>query len=162
MRHKRLIMNAVLLLGLGLAGLHAQESKNAAGGDASGTGGSATFSVGQVVYQTSTGTSGSVTEGVQQPYEIFAITGINGTKEKTLSISAYPNPTANNLILSIDKIEISNLSYQLYSFNGELLLDKKIESTKTTIDLSNFVSASYFIKVIQDSNEIKTFKIIKK
>jgi len=59
MRHKRLKLNTVLLLGIGLTGLQAQTSVNATGGNASGGGGSASYSVGQVVYTTNTGTSGS-------------------------------------------------------------------------------------------------------
>ena len=35
--------------------------------------------VGQVVYITSTGINGSVAQGVQQPYEISVITGVNET-----------------------------------------------------------------------------------
>ena len=45
MRHKRLKLSAVLLLGLGLTGLQAQTSVNATGGNASGSGGSASYSV---------------------------------------------------------------------------------------------------------------------
>ena len=67
MRLKRLKICAVLLLGLGLTGLQAQESVNATGGDASGSGGSVSYSVGQITYQTHTGINGSVAEGVQQP-----------------------------------------------------------------------------------------------
>ena len=76
MRHKRLKLSTVLLLGLGLTGVQAQTSVNATGGDASGGGGSVSYSVGQVVYTTHTGTSGSVAEGVQQPYEISVVTGL--------------------------------------------------------------------------------------
>lgn len=76
MRHKRLKLSAVLLLGLGLTGLQAQTSVNATDGDVSGSGGSVSYSVGQVVYTTHTGTSGSVAEGVQQPYEISVVTGL--------------------------------------------------------------------------------------
>ena len=39
MRHKRLKLSAVLLLGLGLTGLQAQTSVNATGTNASGSGG---------------------------------------------------------------------------------------------------------------------------
>lgn len=50
MRHKKLKLSAILLLGLGLTGLHAQESVNGSDGNASGIGGSASHSDGQVVY----------------------------------------------------------------------------------------------------------------
>ena len=48
----RVKLSAVLLLGLGLTGLQAQESHNATGGNASGSGGSAIYSVGQQRWHT--------------------------------------------------------------------------------------------------------------
>ena len=102
MRHKRLKLSAVLLLGLGLTGLQAQQSINAAGGNATGSGGMVSYSVGQVAYKTHTGTSGSVSEGVQQPYEISVVTAIEKTKGINLSVTAYPNPTTDFLQLKIE------------------------------------------------------------
>jgi hypothetical protein len=161
MRHKRLKLSAVLLLGLGLTGLQAQTSVNATDGDVSGSGGSVSYSVGQVVYTTHTGTSGSVAEGVQQPYEISVVTGLEEAQSINLSVTAYPNPTTDYLTLRIDEFEISNLSYQLYDINGKLLQNEKITSDQTSIVMSNLVPSSYFVKVIQGNKEVKTFKIIK-
>jgi len=161
MRHKRLKLSAVLLLGLGLTGLQAQTSINATGGDASGSGGSASYSVGQVVYTTNTGTNGTVAQGVQQPYEISVVTGIEEAKGINLSVTAYPNPTTGYLTLSIAEFEISNLSYQLYDMNGKLLQNAKITGNQTSIAMSNLVPATYFVKVLQESKVVKTFKIIK-
>ena len=44
-----------------------QQAVVTAGADATGTGGTVSYSVGQVVYQTHTVTNGSVAEGMQQP-----------------------------------------------------------------------------------------------
>jgi hypothetical protein len=161
MQHKRLKLIAILLLGLGLTGLQAQTSTNATGGNASGSGGSASYSVGQVVYTTNTGANGSVAQGVQQPYEISVVTGIEEAKEINLSVSAHPNPTTDYLTLGISEFDISNLSYQLYDINGRLLQNEKITGNQTRIEMSNLVPATYFVKVLQNQNEIKTFKIIK-
>lgn len=161
MRHKRLKLSAVLLLGLGLTGLQAQTSVNATDGDVSGSGGSVSYSVGQVVYTTHTGTSGSVAEGVQQPYEISVVTGLEEAQSINLSVTAYPNPTTDYLTLRIDEFEISNLSFQLYDMNGKLLQNEKISGNQTSIVMSNLVPSSYFVKVIQGNKEVKTFKIIK-
>lgn len=46
----------------------AQQSANSGGKTATGNGGSATYSVGEVVYSVSTGTGGSGAQGVQQAY----------------------------------------------------------------------------------------------
>jgi hypothetical protein len=162
MRHKRLILSALLLLGLGLTGLHAQTSVNATGGNASGSGGSASYSVGQVVYTTNTGTNGSVELGVQQPYEISIVTGLEEAKGSNLSVSAYPNPTADYLTLEVKYFELSNLSFQLYDINGKLLQSEKITGNQTSIVMSNLVPATYFVKVVQNNKEEKTIKVIKK
>jgi len=162
MRHKKLKLSAVLLLGLGLTGLQAQTSINATGGNASGSGGSASYSVGQVVYTTNTGTNGSVAQGVQQPFEISVVTAIEEAKGINLSVSAYPNPTTDYLTLSIKEFDISNVSYQLYDMQGKLLQNEKITGNQTSIVMSNLVPATYFVKVTESNKEVKTFKIIKK
>ncbi len=162
----------LFLLSIGLTGLQAQVSINSTGGNASGSGGSVSYSVGQLTYQTHTGTNGSVAEGVQQAYEISVVTGIVEAKGINLSLKAYPNPTTDNLTLSIDastSLNIQSMSYQLFDINGRLLQNGQIASMQTSIEMSNLRPATYFLKVIHSSNnvgatqtsEVKTFKIIK-
>ena len=43
----------------------------------------------------------------------------------------------------------------------ELLQNKKITDTQTSIIMNNLVPATYFVKVIKEDKEVKTFKIIK-
>ncbi len=161
MRLKRLKLSAVLLLGLGLTGLYAQESVNATGGNASGSGGSVSYSIGQVVYQTHPGTNGSVSEGVQQPYEISVVTAIEDINGINLSVTAYPNPTTEYLTMEVKDFELSNLNFQLYNMKGKLLQSQKITGNQTSIIMTNLVPATYFVKVIQNNKDVKTFKIIK-
>jgi len=161
MRHKKLKLSAVLLLGLGLTGLQAQTSVNATGGDASGSGGSVSYSVGQVVYTTNTGTTGSVVQGVQQPYEISVVTAIEEANDINLSVTTYPNPTTDYLQLKVESEKLKDLSYQLYNMNGKLLQSEEITGNQTSIVMSNLVPATYFVKVVQGNKEVKTFKIIK-
>ena len=96
MKHKKIITSVAFLL-LGLGGLHAQESPTASGGDATGSGGTVDYSVGQVAYITNVNASGTVSQGVQQAYEIFTV-GIQEA-ELNISLSVFPNPTADNLTL---------------------------------------------------------------
>ncbi len=161
MRHKRLKLSAVLLLGLGLTGLQAQESVNATGGDASGSGGSVSYSVGQVVYTTNTGTTGSVAQGVQQPYEISVVTAIEEATRINLSVSVYPNPTTDYLTLSINDFDILNLSFHLYDINGKMIQQNKINISETIISITEIPPAVYFLKITDNGKEIKVFKIVK-
>ncbi|KAF5062550.1 MAG: T9SS type A sorting domain-containing protein [Bacteroidales bacterium] len=162
MKHKRLKLSALLFLGLGLTGLQAQTSVNATGGNASGSGGSASYSVGQLAYTTNTGTNGSVSEGVQQPFEISVVTGIEEAKDIFLNVSAYPNPTTDYLELKVENLQLSELSYKLYDISGKVYQNKEIGNSITKIEMQNLPQGIYFIKVIDTKNkEFKTFKIIK-
>ena len=127
MRNYLFIFSTLLLTILGLTGIRAQVIIPAAGFTASGTGGSVSYSVGQVAYTCNTGTSGIVTQGVQQPYDISVVSGIE-TEAVDLTFSAYPNPTTENLTLTINNLEsfnggtgCSDLLYQLFDINGFLL-----------------------------------------
>lgn len=170
MQTKKLVLFFIFLLWWGLSGLQAQQAITTTGGEASGDGGSVSYSIGQLAYITVSGVPGTVVPGVQQPYEISIITSVDDSKTITLEYSAYPNPTYDNLTLKIKETEESNnllsggaISYQLYNMNGELLKSKKLAgSGETIIEMKNYNPAIYFVKIIRDNKEIKTFKIIKK
>jgi hypothetical protein len=141
--------------------LHAQQSINASGSSASGSGGSFTYSVGQVFYTSISDTSGKLSQGVQQAYEIFNV----GLLESKLNISlaVFPNPTANNLKLSINDYKNEMLAYQLFDLQGKLLSSGTITSQQTEINTSTLASATYFIHVMnQENQKVQSFKIIKK
>jgi len=166
MRHKKARLFAILMLVIGLTALHAQQTITAAGGNAAGSGGSVSYSVGQVFYTTNTGTGGSVLQGVQQPYEISVVTAIEEGKDISLQCSVYPNPAASYLIVHFDGEVKNAYSASLFDMNGKLLASWDITGSDTRIGMSNLPIATYFLKIRQTKNtasqsEIKTFKIIK-
>lgn len=158
MKHTILTLSGLLLFGLN--GLKAQDAIPTSGGNASGSGGTVSYTVGQVVYTTNTGSNGSVSQGVQQPYEISVVSGI-GVNTINLSCTAYPNPTTDKLTLSVENIEKLNLSYQLLDINGKILESNKVEGSETCISMGNLTPSIYFLKVSDGIKEVKTFKIIK-
>lgn len=160
MKNKKVMISLACLL-FAFGGLYAQETVLTTGGEATGTGGTASYSIGQVTSQTHTGTNGSVAEGVQQPYEISIVTGLEEVKGINLSVSAYPNPTTDYLTLDVKDLELSSLTFQMYDMNGKLLQNEKITDNQTIIEMSNLVPATYFVKVSEGNKEVKTFKIIK-
>ncbi len=151
----------LILFGFGLTGLKAQEAIPATGGDASGAGGSVSYTIGQVFYTLDSGTDGSVLKGVQQPYEISVIPGFEQVKGIDLLCSVYPNPVAGKLVLKILDFEFKDLYYKLFNLNGKMIATGKIIGDESTIDLSSFAASTYFLKVFQKGKTIKTFKIIK-
>jgi hypothetical protein len=162
MRHKKVKLSVVLLLGLGLTALQAQEALTTSGGNASGTGGTASYSIGQVVYTTNIGTNGTVAQGVQQPYEISVVTAIRNTEDINLKCLVYPNPTGGITKLVFESPDFENVRFRLFDINGALLQDKKVESNETEIYVGNLSSSVYFLKVYNNNIEIKVFKIVKK
>jgi hypothetical protein len=56
---------------------------------------------------------------------------------------------------------MENLFYQLYDMSGKLLEYKMVKENETIIVMSQLVPATYFLKVIQNTKEVKSFKIIK-
>ena len=153
---------ALLVLLIPTLNTYAQEAVVASGGDASGTGGSISYSVGQVTYTTNTGTGGSVMAGVEQPYEISVPTALENTEDILLELSAYPNPTTDVLTLRTGERDIENISYRLFDMNGKLIKAGKLTGSETPVNMQSLAPSVYFIKVIQNDKEIKTFKIIKK
>jgi hypothetical protein len=157
-KSKPILLLAAGLLWAGLA--QAQESANASGGDATGSGGTVAYSIGQVVYTTNSGSSGSVAQGVQHAYEIFTV----GIEETTLNISliAFPNPTSENLTLQISDINNEKLAYQLFDIQGKLLSNGQVTAQQTQINTASLPSATYFIHVVnQENKQVQSFKIIK-
>jgi hypothetical protein len=71
--------------------VNAQENITVSGGTLSGIDGAVSYSVGQIFYITYSGAKGSITQGVQQPYEISPISSINEFDGIDLICLAYPN-----------------------------------------------------------------------
>jgi hypothetical protein len=159
--NKRRLLAGILAVILASNLAFCQQSVVSAGGNATGTGGSTSFTVGQVTYTVVTGTNGFVIQGVQQPYEISTVTGIE-VEDVTLDYAVYPNPTAGMLRLVISAPDPEDFSFQIYDLNGKLLGNKKITGNETDISMDHLPGSVYFLKVIRDNSKVKVFKIVKK
>ena len=151
----------IIILCFGITTAKAQQSSNTSGGNATGAGGTVSYSVGQMHYTTNTGTSGSASQGVQQPYEIYAVTSVDDAKDLNINLSAFPNPTFDFLTLKIESAITKNLSYLLFDMNGKLLATQKLDGVETKIAMNNYAAATYFIQITTNNSTLKTFKIIK-
>ncbi|MFH6989919.1 T9SS type A sorting domain-containing protein [Flavobacterium collinsii] len=142
---------------------YSQESVVVSGGNATGSGGSSSYSVGQTTYTSlQGGANGFVLQGVQQAYEIVSL-GNEEFKGITLAMTAYPNPAVDVLSLAVATNEWNDLSCQLFDINGKIV-SKKVEVTSpdTSVSMQGLNSGIYFLTVSNSGKTIKTFKIIKK
>ncbi len=244
----RLLFGIFLLTGL-ITKTNAQSGTVVAGGNASGTGGTASYSVGEVAYSTITSSGGIVIQGIQQAYTIadlpitllefnalvtdkkqVALTWVTVSEhnnkyfeversqdgasfEKVLTVDskgnstnaqdysaldaspligtsyyrlkqtdidgkstysksvrvnisenelkAYPNPTTSILNLQITGASTRQLTYGIYSIDGKLMTEQKINNDLTIISTSNLSNGVYLLQVKDKGTLVKSFKLIK-
>jgi len=161
MHDKKILFTILLLTVVAMSGI-AQQSILSTSNDASGTGGMVSYSVGQVAYIINSGIVGTITEGVQQPFEIQIPEGIEQEQGITLECILYPNPANAFIRLKTNNSETRLLSYQLRNLEGLLLQNNKIEHVETTIPMDDLAPATYFLTISEQDKSVKTFKIIKK
>lgn len=161
MKDSRKLLSSMFLLSFSLSGIHAQEAIVPSGGNAESINGSVSYSVGQVFYTTISGIDGSTEQGVQHAIEIYTA-GADEFDKITLECRVYPNPTSNFLTLDVKNFSQSGLSYIMYDMNGRILNQQKIVESPVIIEMIDLAPATYFLKVSDDNEVVRTFKIIKK
>ena len=79
--------------------------------------------------------------------------------ETTFAIDIYPNPARD--IIKLSNID-NNCTLQLYNSNGQLMLEKHDVIGEDILNVSNFKSGIYFVKIITDDKSItKKIEVIK-
>ena len=100
-------------------------------------------------------------QGVQQPYEISIVVGIHDVIGIQLQCKVYPNPSTSYLQLEIENYDLTDLNYRLFDVAGKLLRSDEVVANTTTIDIEQYVPATYLLQVVNGEKAIQTFKIIK-
>lgn len=152
--------------------VNAQNAVPSTGGDATGTGGSSSFSYGQASYHYISG-GGTNSEGVQQTFTIVPVASPVMAKPTNAPIisaiitatpitaSVYPNPAINYIDLTIDNSTLKNLNYTLFNVSGHAVATGSIQQKQTKILIPSLVSGSYVLKINQGTKQIKSFMIFK-
>jgi len=161
MQKKELVLILICSIGIVLTAT-SQYVVLPTGGNASSSTGSMSYSAGQVTFTTYTGTNGSAAQGVQQPYEISIVIGVEEAKNIELKIIAYPNPVSDKLKLNIGNYKLGGIKYYLYDITGVLLKTSEINAVETTISMNSYLTGIYILKIVEEQKEIKKFKILKK
>lgn len=157
---KKFYLIILLILVKGLDTMQAQRAVLSSGGDATGSGGSASYSIGQTVYTSNVGSNGNSNQGVQQPYEFFSV-GIDNQSGISLSMTAYPNPTNSVINLVMDNSVKGPLTYEVYDANGKLILTQDVIQSNTIIPMEQVAMGNYILNVSDSKTLLKSFTIIK-
>ncbi len=159
MKSKLLIRFLILLIApIGL--IKAQKTMASAGTTATGSGGSSTYTVGQLDYQQK-GANAQLIEGVQHSYEILTL-AVEDLDNKEKNIVLYPNPVKDFLFIDFNKENYQNSNYILFDSQGKLIKKGNLNQQKSELDFSLLPTSVYIIQIFQNNQNIKTFKIIKK
>lgn len=136
----------------------AQEAVVPAGGNATGSGGSLSYSVGQLVYTVISDQNNSIVQGVQQPYEISVVISVPEVQPMN-NVLLYPNPTENEVVLRLNLTE--GLYYRIIDIKGAFMESRMIMADQTIIDMSRYSASTYLLELIQNNKTIQTYQIVK-
>ncbi|RXR20586.1 T9SS type A sorting domain-containing protein [Flavobacterium amnicola] len=75
----------------------------------------------------------------------------------TSNLKIYPNPSNGIFNINID----TNATIEIYDLIGKQIASKKIEVGTSQLDMGNYSSGIYLLKVTTENNQSKTMKIIK-
>jgi len=151
----------LLLLILCFKGVVAQSSVCSIGGDISGADGSVAYSIGQTFFQTYNSSDHSIYQGVQQPYEISVITGVEVMNGTDSYVNIYPNPVTDCLSIMFSDDNKQDLHFVLYNMQGQELFASGLYNTHIRVEMDSYAPGLYFIKVMSEGKTIKTFKVVK-
>ncbi len=125
---------------------------------------SLSYTVGEPVIETKSTSSLVLTQGFQQT-QLMPV-GIE-VPDKNLSISAYPNPTANQVVLELETAKEKEVSVQVFDVQGKALkapVTKEVlqGERRFTIDLSDYAAGTYMLGLTDTKGKrLHTIKVQK-
>ena len=140
--------------------VNAQETIPVSGGEATGAGGTVSYTIGQLIYTNPTTAAGSLNQGIQQSIEFVTLSNPELTA-LTLKALTYPNPTTDFIILALKDANLTGLSYTMYDQLGRLVNKGTVATFETKIGMKSLPIGVYILRVQQNNKALKTFKIIK-
>jgi hypothetical protein len=77
------------------------------------------------------------------------------------SVRVFPNPTTDNITLTIDNDNLKGMTYRVVDVYGRVISENSIESASTIIGFESEAAGVYFVQLI-DKKVVKTsFKVVK-
>ena len=162
-----MIRNAFVLIALMLTGgcLMAQSTFGVTGGNVKGASGSLSYTMGQFAIETAYGkvtnascVAASLREGVQQTYTVEELR-IDGVQPLDFDVTVYPNPTADNVTVSLGN-DIPDMRYELYSIDGKLLQKGRLLGAEQDIEMRDYAAGGYVLRLTAGRSS-NSYRIVK-
>ena len=114
------------------------------------------WTLGEMVTETFSVSGNSLTQGFQQGNYLYATVAENS---ENYNITVFPNPFSNVIIINTGNL--TGLTVQVFDMQGKILMERTIEKSNKQLDFSAFSQGIYFIKVMNKTTQLKSFKIQK-
>ncbi len=88
------------------------------------------------------------------------LVGVNENEKEESAVVVFPNPAKNYFTISTQKFDPKKCSYELYDIAGKKLLEGKLLSSQTQVQLNGLLNGQYIVKVFSDKKKISTHKIV--
>ena len=114
------------------------------------------FTIGEVIIATGTDGTNDLTQGFHQTnWNFVGLEDFAPNYEATI----FPNPTQE--VLNIRTSMFENVTYTLYDAQGKLVMQNILSAEQTPIQVSQLAPGSYSLTLNNETQNLKTFKLIK-
>lgn len=161
---KRLILSLICLslFGFGICQSKTLELNPAAGDEFTASGITLSWTIGEGVIETFSNNEIVLTQGFQQPS--LKVTLIDESDNINFQLNLYPNPTKDFLTIEMQSENEIACTAELFDMSGKLLLRRLLKGSelKEIIDLTNYSSNMYILRIIDKKNKLlKSYKVQK-
>ena len=91
---------------------------------------------------------------------LFLCDGIDENNNNAI-VNIYPNPTARYLNIEINANKTQPDRMEIYDMYGKLMFSEKIQGAKLTVNIENFASGIYLLKLFKGNESIGNQKVVK-
>ena len=152
MKRHTLVLFSLLATGT----VSAQEVVSTQGDSYSNASGSIDFTLGEVIIATETDGTNDLTQGFHQTnWNFVGVEDHSPNYEATI----FPNPTSD--VLNIRTSTFENVTYTLYDALGKMVKQGKLSTEQTPIQVSQLAPGRYSLTLNNETEKLKTFKLIK-
>lgn len=149
--------NTLVLFSLfAVVSVSAQEVVSTQGGSYSNASAKIDFTIGEVIINTGTDGTNSLTQGFHQTNWNFL--GLENFVPNYEAI-VFPNPTSD--VLNIRTSSFQNVTYTMYDAQGKLVMQNMLSAEQTPIQVSQLAPGNYSLMLNNEKQLLKSFKLVK-
>ena len=153
----------LLVIGIGMTSLAISQTASpelvsSAGDSFNNTSYQLDWSIGECITETQSAGDFVITQGFHQ--NSYVVTSVEDFRAD-IEMSVYPNPTTDFISLKVESSKVEGMQYIITDFSGRVLQTENFAGDTEQINFTNYSVGTYFISVMENSQLIKSFKIIK-